>query len=315
MRQRRAENARLKRLVAELTLDKYILGEVVRKSSEASGQTRAGRVDPGALRVERTQGDRAGAVFPWRVVCQSQARDQSALRLRIREIAHARPRFRYRRIHVMLRREGWNVNRKRVYRWYRFEGLQIRMRVRRRKHMSPHRGPVPQARRTHERWSMDFVHDPLFGGSAFRVLTIVDQFSRQTPLLEPRFLFGGRDVVAALDRAIERTGTPVSITIDHVTEFTSKVLEEWAYRRGVKLDFIHSGKPTENGHIESFNGRLRDECLNVMQFESIEDAIEKTEAWRIDYNDHRLHSSLGHLTPNEYAQKGQEKRTVELAVL
>jgi len=162
---------------------------------------------------------------------------------------------------------------------------------------------------------MDFVHDQLFGGRAFRVLTIVDQFSRQTPLLEPRFSFGGRDVVAALDRAIERTGTPVSITIDHGTEFTSKVLEEWAYRRGVKLDFIHPGKPTENGLIESFNGRLRDECLNVMQFESIEDAIEKIEAWRIDYNDHRPHSSLGHLTPNEYAQKRQEKRTSEPAVL
>ena len=246
---------------------------------------------------------------------KSQARDQSALRLRIREIAHARPRFGYQRIHVMLRREGWNVNRKRVYRWYRFEGLQIRMRVRRRKHMSLHRGPVPQARRTHERWSMDFVHDQLFGGRAFRVLTIVDQFSRQTPLLEPRFSFGGRDVVAALDRAIERTGTPVSITIDHGTEFTSKVLEEWAYRRGVKLDFIHPGKPTENGHIESFNGRLRDECRNVMQFESIEDAIEKIEAWRIDYDGRRPHSSLGHLTPSQYAQKRQQKRTSELAAL
>ena len=215
----------------------------------------------------------------------------------------------------MLRREGWKVNRKRVYCWYRFEGLQIRMRVRRRQHMSLHRGPVPQARRTHERWSMDFVHDQLFGGRAFRVLTIVDQFSRQTPLFEPRFSFGGRDVFLALDRAIERTGTPLSITIDYRTEFTLKVLEEWAYRRGVKLDFIHPGKPIENSHIESFNGRLRDDCLNVMQFESIEDAIEKIEAWRIDYNDRRPHSSLGHLIPNEYAQKRQEKRTSELAVL
>ena len=107
----------------------------------------------------------------------------------------------------------------------------------------------------------------------------------------------------------------MSITIDHGTEFTSKVLEEWAYRRGVKLDFIHLGNPTENGHIESFNGRLRDECLNVMQFESIEDAIEKIEAWRIDYNDHRSHNSLGHLTPNGYAQKRQEKRISELTVL
>lgn len=246
---------------------------------------------------------------------KSQARDQSALRLRIREIAHARPRFGYQRIHVMLRREGWTVNRKRVYRCYRHEGLQIRMRVRRRKHMCLHRGPVPQALRTHERWSMDFVHDQLFEGRAFRVLTIVDQFSRQSPLLEASFSFGGRDVAAALDRAIERAGTPVSITIDHGTEFTSKALEEWACRRGVKLDFIHPGKPTESGHIESFNGRLRDECLNVTQFVSIDDAQEKIEAWRIDYNGHRPHSSLGHLTPNEFAQKRQDKRASEAAIL
>jgi putative transposase len=246
---------------------------------------------------------------------KSQARDQSALRLRIREIAHARPRFGYQRIHVMLRWESWTVNRKRVYRWYRHEGLQIRMRVRRRKHMCLHRGPVPQAQRTHERWSMDFVHDQLFEGRAFRVLTIVDQFSRQSPLLEARFSFGGRDVVAALDRAIGKAGTPTSITIDHGTEFTSKALEEWAYRRGVKLDFIHPGKPTENGHIESFNGRLRDECLNVTQFVSIDDAQERIEAWRIDYNGHRPQSSLGHLTPDEFIQKRQEKRTSEAANL
>jgi putative transposase len=135
---------------------------------------------------------------------KSVARDQSALRLRIREIAHARPRFGYLRIHVMLRREGWAVNKKRVYRWYRLEGLQIRMRMRRRKHMCVHRGVVPQAQRTHERWSMDFIHDQLFDGRAFRVLTVVDRFSRQTSLLEPRISFCGRDVVAALNRAIER---------------------------------------------------------------------------------------------------------------
>jgi putative transposase len=235
--------------------------------------------------------------------------------LRIREIAHARPRFGYQRIHVMLRREGWTVNRKRVHRWYRHEGLQIRRRVRRRKHRCLHRGPVRKAKRTHERWSMDFVHDQLFDGRTFRVLTIVDQFSRQTPLLEARFWFGGHDVVAALDRAIEQAGTPSSITIDDGTEFTSEALEEWAYRRGVKLDFIHPGKPTENGHIESFNGRLGDECLNVTPFVSIEDAQGKIEAWRIDYNDHRPHSSLGQLTPTEFAQKRQEKRASEAANL
>jgi putative transposase len=149
----------------------------------------------------------------------------------------------------------------------------------------------------------------------FRVLTVIDQFSRQSPLLEPRFSFGGQDVAEALDRAIERAGTPISITVDHGTEFTSKALEEWAYRRGVKLDFIHPGKPTENRHIESFNGRLRDECLIVTQFTSIEDARCQIEAWRIDYNGHQPLSSLGHLTPSEYARNRQEKGTSEAARL
>jgi putative transposase len=239
---------------------------------------------------------------------RSVAKDQSALRMRIRDIAHQRPRFGYLRIHVMLRREGWPVNKKRVRRLYRLEGLQLRMRVRRRKHMCLHRGVPPQAQRTHERWSMDFVHDQLFDGRPFRMLTVLDQFSRQSPLIEPRFSFSGRDVANALDRIVDRTGTPASITIDHGTEFTSKALEEWAYRRGVKLDFTHPGKPTENGHIESFNGRLRDECLNVNQFMSIDHAREQIERWRLDYNAHRPHSSLGNLTPSEFARSRQSKR-------
>jgi putative transposase len=244
---------------------------------------------------------------------RSVAKDQSALRMRIRDIAHQRPRFGYQRIHVMLRREGWLVNKKRVRRLYRLEGLQLRMRIRRRKHMCLHRGVVPQAQRTHERWSMDFVHDQLFDGRPFRILTVIDQFSRQSPLIEPRSGFGGRDVVAALDRIIGQTGTPLSITVDHGTEFTSKALEDWAYQRGVKLDFTHPGKPTDNGHIESFNGRLRDECLNVNQFTSVDDACEQIERWRLDYNAYRPHSSLGNLTPSEYATLRQDKRTSEAA--
>jgi putative transposase len=112
-------------------------------------------------------------------------------------------------------------------------------------------------------------------------------------VIEPRHSFGGGDVAAVLDRAIAGSGTPISITVDHGTEFTSRALEDWACRRGVKLDFIRSGKPTGNGHIELFNGRLRDKCLNVMQFLSIDDARAKIEAWRIDYNAARPHSSLG----------------------
>ena len=242
---------------------------------------------------------------------KSTARDQSALAMRIRELAHARPRFGYQRITVLLRREGWRVNRKRVRRLYRFQGLQLRMRVRRRKHMCLHRGPAPLATCTHERWSMDFVHDALFDGRAFRVLTVVDQYSRQSPVLEPGFAHSGRSVSDALERVVNQLGVPVSITVDHGTEFMSKALEEWAWRRGVKLDFIRPGKPNENAHIESFNGRLRDECLNVNQFTSMDDARRKIEAWRRDYNDTRPHSSLRNLTPREFAQQGQQKRIEE----
>ena len=155
---------------------------------------------------------------------------------------------------------------------------------------------------------MDFVHDQLINGRPFRMLTVVDQWSRQSPLVEVGFAMSGQVVAEALERHVAEHGVPVSITVDHGTEFTSKALEEWAYRRGVKLDFIRPGKPTENAHIESFNGRLRDECLNVEQFRSIDDAKQKIEAWRFDYNYRRPHSSLGHLTPSEYASRGQETR-------
>jgi len=246
---------------------------------------------------------------------KSRARDQSALRLRIREIAHARPRFGYQRIHVMLRREGWAVNKKRVRRLYRLEGLQLRTRIRRRKHMCLHRGPVPAPSAPHERWSMDFVHDQLFDGRPFRILTVVDQLSRESPLIEVGFAMSGQRVAEALDACVSGAPTPVSITVDHGTEFTSRALEDWAWRRGVKLDFIRPGKPMENGHIESFNGRLRDECLNVLQFISLDDARAKIEAWRVDYNLRRPHSSLGHLTPSEFVRNRQENRTRKSAEL
>ena len=239
----------------------------------------------------------------------SRARDQSVLRARIREIAHVRPRFGFLRIWVMLRREGWHVNVKRVRRLYRLEGLQVRMRVRRRKHMALHRGPAPVPAGPTERWSMDFVHDALTDGRQFRVLTVIDQWSRQSPLLEVASSMSGVTVGAALDRVLVEGPMPRSITVDHGTEFMSRALEDWAYGRGVQLDFIRPGKPVENAFIEAFNGRLRDECLNVHQFTSIDDARTKIEAWRIDYNRHRPHSSLGHLTPDEFYRRSRVQPT------
>jgi len=213
----------------------------------------------------------------------------------------------------MLRREGWSVNRKRVRRLYRLDGLQLRMRIRRRKHIALHRGPAPCPTGPRERWSMDFVHDALADGRPFRILTVVDQWSRSSPLLEVASRMSGYTVGEALDRVLEGAPRPRSITVDHGTEFQSRALEDWAYRRGVQLDFIRPGKPIENAFIESFNGRLRDECLNVHQFSSIADAQTKIEAWRLDYNQHRPHGSLGHLTPSEFVAQRQAMTTAEVA--
>jgi putative transposase len=212
---------------------------------------------------------------------------------------------------VLLRREGWGVNRKRVRRLYRLDGLQLRMRVRRRKHIALHRGPAPRPSGPRERWSMDFVHDALADGRPFRILTVVDQWSRSSPVLEVASRMSGSTVGEALDRVLEDAPRPRSITVDHGTEFQSRALEDWAYRRGVQLDFIRPGKPIENAFIESFNGRLRDECLNVHQFASIADAQTKIEGWRLDYNQRRPHGSLGHLTPSEFVAQRQVMTTAE----
>ena len=206
---------------------------------------------------------------------------------------------------MLLRREGWLVNRKRVRRLYRPEGLQLRMRVRRRKHIALHRGPAPTPSGPTERWSMDFVHDTLADGRPFRILTVVDNWSRQSPVLDVGFRMSGESVSQALDRVLNGGVGLRSITVDHGTEFQSRALEDWAYRRNVQLDFIRPGKPVENAFIESFNGRLRDECLNVHQFTSMAEAQHIIEAWRPDYNQRRPHSSLGHLTPNEFAEQRQ----------
>ncbi len=232
--------------------------------------------------------------------------------MRIREIALSRPRFGYSRIHILLRREGWKVNHKRVHRLYRLEGLQVRMRMRRRKRLSLHRGPAPRPTALSERWSMDFVHDQLADGRAFRVLTVVDNWSRESVLLEAGFRLSGESVAQALSRVSATRPLPRSITVDHGTEFTSKALDQWAWENGIQLDFTRPGKPTDNGLCESFNGRLRDECLNVNEFESIDQARQKIEAWRIDYNEQRPHGALGHLTPSEYAKAGQ-KRSLQAA--
>lgn len=243
---------------------------------------------------------------------QTCADTQVELRLRLRELAASRIRFGYRRLHVMLRREGWTVNHKRVYRLYRQEGLE--MRTKKRKKAASHaRVPLAQANAVHQRWSMDFITDRLEDGRQFRTLTVVDQFSRVCPVLESDFGFNGKKVSECLERAALEHGLPESITVDNGSEFYSKAMDTWAYRSGVQLQFIRPGKPVENGFIESFNGRLRDECLNVNVFFSLADARDKLERWRQDYNTCRPHSALGDLPPAAYAQRTVTSPTQELS--
>jgi len=224
----------------------------------------------------------------------------------MRELAVARPRFGYERLHILLTREGWQVGRNKVHRLYKLEGLQVRMRARRRKRISLHRGPAPRATAAGQYWAMDFVHDELTSGRKFRVLTVIDKWHRQCVALQADFALTGQSVVDALNAVACERDLPFAITVDHGTEFTSKILDEWCYFRGLKLDFIRPGKPTENGMIESFNGRLRDECLNVNEFATLDEVRTVLKAWRHDYNHCRPHGSLGNLTPSEYGSRRSE---------
>ena len=227
---------------------------------------------------------------------RSVTRDQSALRRRLRDLAAVRVRYGYRRLHVLLRREGWPVNHKRVYRLYREEGLGIRVR-RRRKRVSGPRVLPPPAQRPLERWSLDFLTDGLADGRRFRVLTIVDNVSRVSPAIEVGNSLTGERVVAVLERLERTVGTPERIAVDNGPEFISKALDAWAYRNGVQLEFSRPGKPTDNAFAESFNGRFRDECLDQHWFASLEEARRIVEDWRVEYNTERPHRALGQQTP------------------
>jgi putative transposase len=213
-------------------------------------------------------------------------------------LAMKRPRFGYRRLHLMLRRQGWKVNHKRVYRIYRAEGLAIRRK--RRKRLAWIRVKLPLPTRPNERWSMDFVHDTLATGRKFRTLNIVDDLTREALAIEVDTSLGGARVVRVLERLVELRGLPAVIVCDNGPEFTGRALDEWAYRMGIKIHFIRPGKPTENAYVESFNGKFRDECLNEHWFVDLGDAQTKIENWRVDYNEVRPHSSLGDQTPKEY---------------
>jgi putative transposase len=245
-----------------------------------------------------------GLLIVGRGTCRYEAVTREAneeLRAKLRELAMVRRRFGYRRLHAMLRREGFAVNHKRVYRLYVEEQLWVRKRSRQRRLAVP-RTPMLAPRQINEVWSVDFVSDALASGRRFRALTIADDFSREAPAIEVDTSLGGVRVTRVLDRLQQERGLPLRIRSDNGPEFISKAVEQWAYEHGVEWHFIEPGKPIENAYIESFNARFRDECLNENWFITLADARQKIEAWRQDYNQRRPHSSLGYRTPEEFRQ-------------
>jgi putative transposase len=238
---------------------------------------------------------------------QSKKDEQAPLTMRMKDIAATRVRYGYKRIHILRKREGWQINHKRVHRLYCLEGLNLRAKGKRKRIRSLKRPERPTATRINESWSMDFVSDALFNGRRFRALTIVDNFSRECPAILVGQNLRGDEVVDLLDHLKLVRGVPETICVDNGSEFVSKVMDKWAYEHGVKLSFSRPGKPTDNPFVESFNGSFRDECLNVNWFLSIDDAKQKIETWRRDYNEFRPHSSLENMTPSRFAELNHPK--------
>jgi putative transposase len=233
--------------------------------------------------------------------------ENQTLQARMIELAQERRRFGYRRIHVLLRREGVHANHKRVHRLYRLAGLAVRRR-RRRERVALERQPLLLPGGPNEVWSMDFVMDRLEDGRKLKALTVVDDFTKEAVEIALDHGMGSHYVVRVLENAVRFRGKPASIRTDQGPEFTASALDQWAYRNGIALKLIQPGKPTQNGYIESFNGKFRDECLNEHWFSTLVEARTIVSAWRRDYNENRPHSSIDYMTPAEYGARHRSRR-------
>jgi putative transposase len=230
---------------------------------------------------------------------EPQAGDDGELRRQMIELAKQKPRYGYRRLGVLLARRGWRANHKRLYRIYREEHLAVR-RLKRKRLVRPAQ-PVSELSSANQEWAMDFVMDSLASGRGFRALTVVDGFTRECVAIEVDSCLSGQRVTRVLARVIEQRGRPAAIRCDNGPEFTSRHFLGWCDEQQIRLVHIQPGRPMQNGRVESFNGRLRDECLNANWFVTLKEAQGKIEAWRQDYNDERPHSALDYLSPSEFA--------------
>lgn len=228
--------------------------------------------------------------------------DDTHLREAMKKVAAERRRFGYRRIHVMLERQGITMNQKKLRRLYREEKLQVRKRGGRKRALGTRR-PMVLPSRANERWSLDFVSDAFTDGRRFRVLAVVDDFSRECLALVADTSLSGLRMTRELDDIIKRRGRPHTIVSDNGTEMTSMAVLKWCQETTIEWHYIAPGKPMQNGFVESFNGSFRDECLNETLFSSLPQARQQITAWKGDYNKERPHSSLGNITPNEFARK------------
>jgi putative transposase len=226
-------------------------------------------------------------------------RSDEPLRTKLVELAREKPRFGYRRLQVLLRRQGERVNHKRVHRIYREAGLMIRRK--KRKHCVRVRRPLVVRTAANQEWALDFAHDAVACGRAIRVLSVVDAYTRECLALEVDTSFASRRVTRVLEGIVAERGLPQAIRCDNGPELTSRHFLAWCIERRIELVHIQPGKPTQNAYVESFHGRLREECLSVSWFQNLFAARRKIAAWRIEYNEERPHSSLSYLTPKEFS--------------
>ncbi|MDP3935781.1 MAG: IS3 family transposase [Alphaproteobacteria bacterium] len=296
-----AENRRLKTLLADAHLDLAILKDVNIKKM----------VTPVARR-EAVAYVKISYAISERRACKSLSVDRSGIRYQscrgtdeevrdvLRRLSYERHRFGYRRLHQLLQRDGFTINHKKVYRLYREEGLQVKQRKGRKRAVGT-RMPLRKASRINQCWALDFVSDSFMDGRRFRILTVIDEYSRECLALVADTSISGHRLVRELTCLMEERGTPEIIVSDNGTEMTSKATLEWQSKQQVQWHYIAPGKPMQNGFIESFNGKLRDECLNETLFEDLNHAREILAKWKWDYNMFRPHSSLNGKTPMEFA--------------
>ncbi|HET9101361.1 MAG TPA: IS3 family transposase [Acidobacteriaceae bacterium] len=311
LRQMEDENRRLKQLVADLSLDREVLkGVIPKKRLELAGL----REDVAFAQGEYAMSERTACKLLG--VERSSYRyeprpDRNAeLREELLKLARQKPRYGYRRLQVLLERRGHEVNVKRVYRLYVEEGLSVRRR--KRKRLVRDRAREPRLLRANQEWAMDFIVDGLATGRMVRILSVVDAYTRECLALEADTSLGSGRVTRVLDRLIEERGRPDNVRSDNGPEFTSRRIVGWAEERKVELVHIQPGRPMQNGHVESFHGRLRDECLNTSWFRTLGDVRQKLADWRQEYNTERPHSSLDYRTPDEFKRACDQSRAMAL---